>query len=255
MALGKRVLTLTGRMSLLRAEIATNPEFIADVEADAIDHWRLGRFRFLTGDDKSTWYSTMRLGWDTYYVPDASVRTMEHPPDKRFWGASRKLMFRWFGNSLSPVGRALKLGRKRLGWFTTYVLLDQRVSMWTSLIGPVFVLTASLKHRSWLLLLGYMLWIGSTRLLMSLLLRATGHPIGPAFPMLLYYNQMVGSLMKIRVSFYLDQQSWTRQNTRLNRNLDRFQRWFNPWSSRLLLFSAASLFVALLIRLAMLGEL
>jgi len=115
MALSKRVLTLTGRMSMFRAEVVTNPEFIQDVQFDNIHHWRLGRFRFLTGDDKSSWYSLMKLGWDTYYVPDAVVTTVEHPPNPSFFKASKQLMFRWYGNNLRQNSRAVKLGPKRLG--------------------------------------------------------------------------------------------------------------------------------------------
>src|SRR5690606_27905104 len=122
MALSKRVLTLTGRMSMFRAEVVTNPDFINDVENDSLDHWRLGTFKFLTGDDKSSWYSLMRLGYDTFYVPDAVIKTVEHPPEKSFIKASRKLMFRWYGNNLRQNSRALKLGARRLGWFTMLVL-------------------------------------------------------------------------------------------------------------------------------------
>ncbi len=100
MALSKRVLTMTGRMSMFRASVVTNPEFIADVESDSLMHWRLGRFKFLTGDDKSSWFSLMRLGYDTFYVPDAAINTVEHPPEKSFFKASRKLMYRWCGNNL-----------------------------------------------------------------------------------------------------------------------------------------------------------
>lgn len=82
MALSKRVLTMTGRMSVFRATVVTNPDFIADVESDSLQHWRLGRFKFLTGDDKSSWFSLMRLGYDTFYVPDAAIHTVEHPPEK-----------------------------------------------------------------------------------------------------------------------------------------------------------------------------
>lgn len=248
MALSRRVLTLTGRMSMFRACIVTNPEFIHDVEYDALDHWRLGRFRFLTGDDKSSWYSLMRLGWDTWYVPDASITTVEHPPDKSFVRASRKLMFRWYGNSLRQNSRATKLGWRRLGAFTYYVLLDQRVSMWTSLLGLSVALWGSVVHGP-ALLMGYALWIGCSRLVLTLLLSFTGHRIGPAFPLLLYYNQIVGSLTKIKVSFYLDQQTWTRQDTRLQRDLDPWQAWFNRWSSPAMALSCASLFAALVVSL------
>ena len=61
MALTARVLTLTGRMSVFRARIVSDADFIADVEHDSLQHWRLGRFRFLTGDDKSSWFSVVRI--------------------------------------------------------------------------------------------------------------------------------------------------------------------------------------------------
>lgn len=245
MALGKRVLTLTGRMSLFRAEIVTNPSFIADIEHDALDHWRLGRFKFLTGDDKSSWYSLMRLGYDTYYVPDAAVDTLEHPPTRSFVTASRQLMFRWYGNSLRQNYRATGLGLRRLGLFTWYVLWDQRVGMWTSLVGLTAAIVASLKYGSAALLV-YAVWVLLSRLIMSVLLMASGHRVSPLFPLLLYYNQIVGSLTKIHVFFHLDQQSWTRQKTVLDRHLSGYQGWFNRWSSDAMSYSAASLFLALI---------
>ena len=248
MALSKRVLTMTGRMSVFRASVVTDPEFIRDVESDHLEHWRLGRFQFLTGDDKSSWYSLMRLGYDTFYVPDAAINTVEHPPEKSFIKASRKLMFRWYGNNLRQNSRALRLGMGRLGGFTTLVLFDQRVSMWTCLLGPCVAIIASLKYSVMYLLI-YLLWIGCTRLILTLLLMLSGHRIGPAYPALLYYNQIVGALVKIYVFFRLDQQSWTRQNTKLNRGLSSFANWFNSWSSRAMTFSASCVFIAALLAL------
>ena len=245
MALSKRVLTLTGRMSVFRAEVVTNAGFIADVENDHLEHWRLGRFKFLTGDDKSSWFSLMRLGYDTFYVPDAAINTVEHPPEKSFVKASRKLMFRWYGNNLRQNSRALSLGPSRLGWFTSVVMLDQRVSMWTSLLGPSVAIIASIKYGFAYLLI-YLLWIGLTRLVLTLLLLASGHQVGPAYPLILYYNQIVGALVKVYVFFRLDQQSWTRQKTKLDRGLGSYQQWFNTWSSRAMTFSASSVFVATL---------
>ncbi|QMV64613.1 glycosyltransferase family 2 protein [Pseudomonas berkeleyensis] len=248
MALSKRVLTMTGRMSVFRASVVTDPEFIRDVESDHLEHWRLGRFQFLTGDDKSSWYSLMRLGYDTFYVPDAAINTVEHPPEKSFVKASRKLMFRWYGNNLRQNSRALRLGMSRLGAFTSLVLFDQRVSMWTCLLGLCVAIIASIKYSVMYLLI-YLLWIGITRLILTLLLMLSGHRIGPAYPALLYYNQIVGALVKIYVFFRLDQQSWTRQNTKLNRGLSSFANWFNSWSSRAMTFSAASVFIAALLAL------
>ena len=98
-------------------------------------------------------------------------------------------------------------------------------------------------------LLIYLLWIGSTRLILTLLLMLSGHRIGPAYPALLYYNQIVGAMVKIYVFFRLDQQSWTRQNTKLNRGLSSFANWFNSWSSRAMTFSASCVFIAALLAL------
>ncbi len=127
---------MTGRMSVFRANVCTDPGFIADVESDSLQHWRLGRLQVPHRDDKSSWFSLMRLGYDTFYVPDAAINTVEHPPEKSFIKASRKLMFRWYGNNLRQNSRALGLGVKPPGVFTSVVLFDQRVSMWTSLLGP-----------------------------------------------------------------------------------------------------------------------
>ncbi|MCY1286708.1 Mannuronan synthase [compost metagenome] len=126
------------------------------------------------------------------------------------------------------------------------MLFDQRVSMWTCLLGLAVAIIASLKYSVAYLLI-YLLWIGITRLLLTLLLSVTGHHIGPAYPLILYYNQIVGALVKIYVFFRLDQQSWTRQPTKLTRDLASFQRWFNTWSSRSMTFSAASVFIATLL--------
>jgi glycosyltransferase Alg8 len=243
MALSNRVLTLTGRMSIFRATVVTNPSFIDDIEHDRLDHWRLGEFRFLTGDDKSSWFSLKRMGWDTWYVPDAHISTVEHPPHKSFLRSSVQLMFRWYGNSLRQNYRATSLGVRRLGAFTYYMLWDQRVSMWTGLFGLTAAIIAALKYNPMYMVI-YVLWIGLTRSLLTLMLPASGHRIGPLYPLVLYYNQIVGSFVKIYVFFRLDRQSWTRQQIRLSRESGNFRGWFNAWSSRTMTFSAASIFCA-----------
>jgi glycosyltransferase Alg8 len=250
MALTKRVLTLTGRMSLFRAQIVTDPRFIADVEHDSLQHWRLGRFRFLTGDDKSSWFSVVRLGWKTFYVPDAAIRTIEHPPDPSFIATSRQLMFRWYGNSMRQNSRARRLGPKTLGWFTYYILMDQRAQMWTGLLGFAAALLASVRYNFYYLI-AFAVWVGFTRCLMCLTLRAAGHRIEPLFAPLMYYNQIVGSIIKIVVTFFPDRQSWTRQKTTLRRNLDGFHAWFNVWSSRIVLFTAVNVFAAIVVTLVL----
>ena len=176
-------------------------------------------------------------------MPDASIHTVEHPPDPSFIRSARQLMFRWYGNSLRQNSRATKLGPRRLGWFTWYVLWDQRISMWTSILGLTAAIVAAIKY-SGVILVAYLLWIGLTRLVLTILLMATGHPVGPAYPVILYFNQIFGSLMKIYVFFRLDRQSWTRQKTSNSADSASFQQRLNRWSSRVMTFSAVSVFLA-----------
>ena len=244
MALSKRVLTMAGRLSFFRASIMTEPGFIKDVEADYLEHWRLGRFRFLTGDDKSSWFSLMRAGWDTFYVPDSNTLTVEHPPDSNFFRASRQLMYRWYGNSLRQNFRATSLlGLRRLGLFTMYVLYDQRLSMWTCLFGLTASIFAGLFYGIqyfWT----YVLWIALSRTIVTLLFFATRHPVDPIYPLVLYYNQVVGSVMKIYAMFHMDQQSWTRQKTTLTDGKAAFDQLFNKWSSKAFLISSLAVFLS-----------
>ena len=214
MGLSKRVLTLTGRMSMFRASIITNPDFISRVQADYLEHWRFGVLRFLTGDDKSSWYWVLKNGWSMLYVPDVQIHTVEHPPADNFFVATTMLMKRWFGNMLRTNERALNIPPHVTGFFTWWCLLDQRISMWTSLSGPVFVTMLCFKYS--IAFLGiYLVWIGFTRWVMTLLLLGARNKLSWSYPFLLYYNQIYGSLIKTYVFFRLDNQRWTRQKTKL----------------------------------------
>lgn len=210
--LSERVLTLTGRMSMFRANIICNPEFIRQVELDYVDHWRLGRFKFLTGDDKSSWFWLLRNGYKMLYVPDVVVLTVEDPPSENFVSAAAMLMVRWFGNMLRTNSRALALGPRRIGLFTWWSILDQRLSMWTSLVGFAVALLAGLFISGYALLL-YALWILASRYILTLSLLASRPRVSVFYPFLLYFNQIFGSLIKVHVTFRLDRQKWTRQKT------------------------------------------
>ena len=47
-------------MSVYPLRIATDPSFIDMIQNDSLDHWRLGRCRLLTGEDKSAAYWLLR---------------------------------------------------------------------------------------------------------------------------------------------------------------------------------------------------
>lgn len=227
LSLSRRLLVLTGRFSVFRAQLATHPSFIDQLERDEIDHWRFGRFRFLSGDDKSTWFWLLKNGWRMLYVPDARADSFEQLPRPHLLAGSVPLMRRWFGNMLRSNGRALQLGPGRLGYFVWWTLLDQRISMWTALVGPVAAVMLSITYRPSFMLV-YGLWILTTRTVLSIGLAMVTHRFSPFWPFLLYFNQVVGALVKVHVSFRLNQQSWTRQKISTgstgNRIADAMQR-------------------------------
>lgn len=212
LSLSERVLVLTGRFSLFRAEIALSPGFIAAVGHDGAYHWRLGRIGMLTGDDKSTWFCALRRGWKMMYVPDVAVYCLEKLPRQGFCDSTIALMFRYFGNMARNNARALKLGPRRTGYFTWLVLLDQRISPWTSLWGPLSAVALTLFYDQRVLAI-YGCWVLLTRTAQCAifgLFRLTFHPL---FPFLQFYNQIVGAALKVTVFFNPDKQSWTRQLT------------------------------------------
>ncbi|MDW5378192.1 glycosyltransferase [Halomonas sp. HP20-15] len=211
MAVSERLLVLTGRYSAFRAELATNPDFIDLVENDHVEHWRFGNFKFLSGDDKSTWYWLLKNGWKMLYIPDVYVAGFEELPDKdRFFKSTIDLMRRWYGNMLRTSGRAIALGPKRMGLFTWWSLVDQRLSMWTTLIGPTVAIMLTLFVRP-SFIFAYLLWIFFTRSVATCVLALQRGRVSLLWVPLLYYNQIGGALLKTYVSFRFNRQSWSRQ--------------------------------------------
>jgi mannuronan synthase len=213
MALGGKVLTLTGRMSIFRANLATDPTFIRQVRSDYIDHWRLGRVHFLTGDDKSTWFWLLNKGYNMLYLPDIQTVSIETQPKPSFYDSATTLMTRWFGNMLRTNNRALGLPARRIGLFTWLSLLDQQASIWTTMIGPISVLLASVMVSPWILV-AYAAWVMFTRYVMCMLIMAfRGESFPISFPFLLYFSQIAGAVTKSFIMFRLDRQKWTRQDS------------------------------------------
>ena len=206
-ALSRKVLTLTGRMSVFRARSVIDEEFISTIENDFLDHWLWGRFRFLSGDDKSSWYVLLRRGANMLYVPDAMSYTVE-----RITGSGVERMkanlLRWSGNMLRNGTRALALGPRRVGPFIWWCILDQRLATWTTLVGPIGAIAAALFITPWALL-GYFLWVFFVRLIASAVLFGYARKIDAAFPFLLYINQLLNASLKLYIWFRLPQQRWS----------------------------------------------
>ncbi|VTM08285.1 alginate biosynthesis protein [Pseudomonas aeruginosa] len=247
MALSKRVLTMTGRMSVFRARVGDQPRVhhrrrerppgtlapgplqvphrrrqVQLVQPDAPGLRHLLRARRGDQHGRASAGEELHQG-----QPQADVPLVRQQPAAELARAQARcaapgLVHPWWCCSTS----ASRCGPACSAWWW-------RSSPASSTASPSCWCTCSGS--------------ASPRLVLTLLLSLSGHRIGPAYPLILYYNQIVGALVKIYVFFRLDRQSWTRQPTKLERGLASFQRWFNAWSSRAMTFSAASIFVAVLL--------
>jgi len=207
-ALAHKVLALTGRCSVFRGREVLRDEFIQLVESDNLEDWLWGTIPFLSGDDKSTWFALLKKpgGSVMLYVPDATVCTVENIAGSA-WQRMRFNLLRWSGNAIRNSSRVIALGPRRIGWFIWWCVLDQRVSMWTGLLGPA----AALLNLFWGdpgLSLIYVAWVCTTRLLLALPLFAHAGEIRPAFPLFLYLNQFANSLIKGYLTFRPATQRW-----------------------------------------------
>lgn len=210
-ALSNKVLTLTGRMSAFRASSLIDKELIRTVEADHLKHWLWGEFRFLSGDDKSTWYALLKDGARMTYVPDAMCYTIEYIEGNGI-KRMRDNLLRWSGNMLRNGARAIALGPKRVGWFIWYCLLDQRIAIWTVLAG----FTASMAISIFItpaFLVTYFLWIALSRLLISTSLFMYSDRIYLSYPFFLYVNQLVLAFIKVYMLFRLPKQRWANRKS------------------------------------------
>ena len=207
-SLSQKVMCLTGRFSLFRGEAAFHPGFADQLEFDQLDDWLWGRFKFLSGDDKSTWFWLLKNRYEMLYIPDALVYSIETISGSVTTRAIAN-MRRWFGNMLRNNSRALALGPGITGWGIWYSLVDQRLSIWTSLMLPS-VLVLSLIYGNYFAAGLVISWTLTTRPVMLILIfvgRKTH--LKPIHIFLLVLMQWFSSLIKIIVQMNLAQQKWT----------------------------------------------
>lgn len=205
-ALSNRVLTLTGRCSMFRAKYLKDLKFIRTLESDHLRHWLWGDFRFLSGDDKSTWFHLLSKRAKMIYALDANGYTVEVLHGSA-WDRMVQNLRRWSGNMLRNGERALRLGPTRMPFFIWWCLVDQRISMWTMLISPLLAFQASVLNSS-SYLLTYVVFLAITRFLQSAVLWKYVDKVYISFPGFLYINQLVGAGVKVYVIFRLSKQRW-----------------------------------------------
>lgn len=242
-ALSDRVLTLTGRMSMIRANIVVKGAFVDDVQADSISHWRLGEFPFLTGDDKSSLYHVMKEGWHLTYVPDVMVYTVDELVNDNFIYGSLELMTRWFGNQYRTNLKQLQTKdmRKIIGNFPWYAIYDQRVTKWMTPYGFMIAVLGAV-HWGLYVFFAYIWWVLFSRLMMVFVYRLSRKDLHPLWPLFAYYNQLVGSFVKMYIWEHLYKQGWTRQKTTLKKG-ERYTEWYYVVSSNGMLILKLMLFM------------
>ncbi len=206
-AMSNKVLTLTGRMSVFRAHHLQQYKFIRMLEADHLEHWLWGKFRFLSGDDKSTWYYMLTQDAKMLYVPDALVYTIEEVEGSGIERMTQNFR-RWSGNMLRNGTRCLQLGPRKVGFFIWWCVLDQRLAMWTMLVSPILAVSVTLLQSPGYIV-GYLIWIAISRMALSLFLFRYSVSVHIEWPFILYFNQLLNASVKVYCLARLSKQRWT----------------------------------------------
>ena len=236
-ALARRVLTLTGRMSVFRARYIVDEKFIRTIEADHLDHWLWGRFRFLSGDDKSTWFHLLSKRAKMTYVPDATVYTIEVIKGS---GLERMVQNfrRWSGNMLRNGARAIALGPRAMPFFIWWCIVDQRIAMWTMMVSPVLAVFATMIDPIYFW--NVLIWLVASRLVLSTVLYTYARKPDLSWPFILYFNQFINAGVKIYMIFHLSKQKWSNRG---NQTAGEGTGWKERFAL-FQLFTAVSVFVA-----------
>jgi glycosyltransferase Alg8 len=239
-AMSDKVLTLTGRMSVFRAQHMLNERFIRTIEADHLDHWLWGRFRFLSGDDKSTWYHMLTCDAKMTYVPDATVYTIEVIKEN---GMERMVQNfrRWSGNMLRNGSRAIALGPRKVKPFIWWCVVDQRIAMWTMMVSPILAILAAFVDPMYLW--SCLIWVVFSRLVLCLFLYRYSRTVDLSWPFILYLNQVINASVKIFMIFHLSKQNWSNRG---NQSSGGGEGWFaelQNWTAKAQLVTAVATFI------------
>lgn len=97
-----------------------------------------------------------------------------------------------------------------------------------------------------MLLVGYFYWALLSRLILTITLLSVRQTVDWRYPLLLYYNQIVGSLIKTYIFFRMNRQKWTRQDNKGGASKSRFKERFDVYTSRLAHAFSLAVFVTLI---------
>lgn len=214
MALSDRLLVLTGRFSMIRSSVLLPVSVASRIRHDYIQT-DYAHIPFLTGDDKTTWLEVLRRGYGMTYLPNTFIYPIEHVNSNvNYFHHVYKLSLRYGGNMIranlhddawSNVARSPHL---------KYTLIDQRVSMWTSLLSPtlLILLLVTGQFQYFIVFLTYLLIIKNVQ---AIAVGWLGNHYDPWFPYIIFADQFIQSLAKIKSFSFLHHQSWNNQDISL----------------------------------------
>lgn len=211
MSLSKMLMCLTGRFAVFRTSVLDRG-LIDVVRNDHIDHWLWGEYPLLSGDDKSTWFYLLQKHHRFLYVPDATVITHEQVAGSGVLTAYHNLR-RWCGNMIRSSDRVLALGPSHMGLFSWWAFVDQRLSMWTTLLGPT-ALVMSLVVGRVDVAASYLLWVLATRTLRALPAWRHGRRVSFLYGPISAVLDWAAALVKIWVLFFPAKQFWYNRGRR-----------------------------------------
>ena len=242
-ALSNKVLTLTGRMSVFRARHIMDEKFIRTIEADHLDHWLWGRFRFLSGDDKSTWYHMLSVRAKMTYVPDTCVYTIEQVEGS---GTGRMVQNfrRWSGNMLRNGARAIALGPRTVKPFIWWCVVDQRIAMWTMMVSPCLAIMTLFIQP--LYIFHCLIWIVLSRTVLCLFLFRYARNPDLSWCFILYLNQIINASVKIYMIFHLSKQKWSNRGNQSTGDGAGFIAKLQNWVAKFQLIVTVSVFLVVL---------
>lgn len=209
-ALSDRVLVLTGRFAMIRASILLKPDVVNRMRRDYLLTDQ-AYIPMLTGDDKTTWLEVLRQGYAMTYLPEAVIHPIETPDFRKgFVRTIYALSQRYSGNmaraNLHPDAWQNLKGKLHFH----YGLLDQRISMWTSLLSPCILLFLLISGQlsAFVVFLTYVLAIKNIQ---ALALAVVSRHYHPSFPYLIFFDQVLQSIAKIQAFAFMHRQVWTNQ--------------------------------------------
>ena len=116
--------------------------------------------------------------------------------------------------------RAIALGPRQVNPFIWWCVVDQRIAMWTMLVGPITAIYAAAFAPD--LLVTLFLWFILSRVILSLWLFRYARSPDLAWPFILYVNQVLNACVKVALLFRLNRQVWANrgnQKSRANRGM------------------------------------